>query len=334
MISRLINIKKVKLTRNIMAQVAGKLIFLVMIIFLTTGVTQSKAQSAIPGSEAAGRWDITIDTPNGEQPSWLEIETSGVSALVGQYVGTSGSARPVSEIKFSEETDTYSFTIPPQWSQQENDPHFEFTYDGDELSGSVTGPEGNKWNWTGVRAPLLKREKKPKWGEPIQLLDSDLSKWIIPENSQFSMQNGVLVNKEAGGNLITKQKFNDFKLHLEFKYPEGSNSGVYLRGRYEVQIADNYGLEPESHYIGGIYGFIDPTVNAAKKAGEWQSYDITLVGRMVTVVLNGTEVICNRPIPGITGGALDSNEGELGPIMLQGDHGAVEFRNIRITPAK
>jgi hypothetical protein len=317
-----------------MAQVANKLLFLVVLIFLTTGVTQLKAQSPIPGSEVEGRWDITIQTSNGEQPSWLEIETSGVSALVGQYVGPSGSARPISEINYSEESDTYSFTIPPQWSQRESDPHFEFTYDDDKLTGSVTGPEGNEMNWTGVRAPLLKRETKPEWGEPIQLLDNDLSKWIIPENNQFSMHDGVLVNEKAGGNLITKQKFEDFKLHVEFRYPEGSNSGVYLRGRYEAQIEDNYGLEPESHYIGGIYGFIDPTVNAAKKAGEWQSYDITLVGRMVTVELNGTEVICNRPIPGITGGAINSHEGEPGPIMLQGDHGPVDFRNITITPAK
>ena len=83
-----------------------------------------------------------------------------------------------------------------------------------------------------------------------------------------------------------------------------------------------------------MYGFLDPSVNAAKKAGVWQSYDITLVGRMVTVKLNGTTVICNRAIPGITGGALDSQEGEPGPIMLQGDHGRVQYRNLTITPAE
>lgn len=306
-------------------------IFVTALVFLI-GISDVMAQG-IPGSEAVGRWDITIETPDGEEPAWLEINPSGVRALTGRYVGPAGSARPVSEIKYSEEEDMYSFSIPPQWSQRESDPHFEFTLNGGQLDGTVTGPEGNKWNWTGVQAPSLKREEEPEWGEPIDLLDSELSKWEIPDNSQFSMQNGVLVNKKAGGNLITKQEFNDFKLHVEFRYPEGSNSGVYLRGRYEVQIEDNYGLEPESHYIGGIYGFIDPTVNAAKKAGEWQSYDITLTGRMVTVIFNGVEVICNRPIPGITGGAIDSNEGQPGPIMLQGDHGAVEFRNITITPA-
>ena len=308
-----------------------KTIILSVVLILCVGIL--RAQSQIPGSEATGKWDITIVTPNGDQPAWLEIETSGVSALVGQFVGPAGSARPVSEINYNNENETYSFTIPPQWTQRETDPHFEFSLEGDELTGWVTDPEGNRLEWTAVRAPKLKREGEPEWGETIELLDGDLSKWKIPENNQFVMKNGVLVNPKAGGNLITKQNFDDFKLHVEFRYPEGSNSGVYLRGRYEVQVADNYGVEPESHYIGGIYGFIDPTVNAAKKAGEWQSYDITLTGRMVTVVLNGTEVICNRPIPGITGGALDSNEGQPGPIMLQGDHGEVEFRNIMITPA-
>ncbi|MFH5885558.1 DUF1080 domain-containing protein [Halalkalibaculum sp. DA3122] len=303
-----------------------------MLIF-SLAAGSSLAQSGIPGAEAAGQWDITIETPDGQLPSWLEIKTSGNQALVGRYVGAAGSARPISEIKYDEQSDTYSFTIPPQWMQQYPDPHFVFSLNDGTLSGWTIGPDGNKLEWTGVRAPSLVRDEKPEWGQPIDLLDQDLSQWIIPENNQFRMENGILVNPEAGGNLVTKQKFDDFKLHVEFRYPEGSNSGIYLRGRYEVQIADNYGVEPESHYIGGIYGFIDPTVNAAKKAGEWQTYDITLSGRMVTVELNGTEVICNRPIPGITGGALDSNEGEPGPVMLQGDHGPIEFRKIIITPA-
>jgi hypothetical protein len=123
-------------------------------------------------------------------------------------------------------------------------------------------------------------------------------------------------------------------LHIEFRYPKESNSGVYLRGRYEVQVEDNKGKEPSSTYFGGVYGFLTPNEMAAKAAGEWQSYDITLVGRKVTVVANGKKIICDQNIPGITGGALDSNEGAPGPIMLQGDHGPIEYRNIVITPAK
>jgi hypothetical protein len=146
--------------------------------------------------------------------------------------------------------------------------------------------------------------------------------------------NGVLTSPESGDNIRTLASFDDFKLHIEFRYPKGSNSGVYLRGRYEIQIEDNQGKEPQSVYLGGIYGFIDPWLNAAKAAGEWQSYDVTLIGRMVTVVANGQTIIYKQEIPGITGGAIDSNEAAPGPIMLQGDHGPIEYRNIIITPAK
>jgi hypothetical protein len=123
-------------------------------------------------------------------------------------------------------------------------------------------------------------------------------------------------------------------LHIEFRYPKGSNSGVYLRGRYEVQIEDNKGMDPLVDRFSAIYGFITPNEMAAKDAGEWQTYDITLVGRTVTVIANGKTVICNQEIPGITGGAIDSKENEPGPILIQGDHGPVEFRNIVITRGK
>jgi hypothetical protein len=123
------------------------------------------------------------------------------------------------------------------------------------------------------------------------------------------------------------------RVQAEFRYPRGSNSGLYLRGRYEAQIEDNFGADPDSHRIGGIYGFLAPRVNTARRAGEWQTFDITLVGRRITTVFNGETVIDRQEIPGITGGALDSREGEPGPIMLQGDHGVVEFRKLTLTPA-
>ena len=308
-------------------------ILTVLFCFLSAFVTtELQAQSTIPGQAAEGRWDITIQTPEGTKPAWLEIETSGVSALVGRYVGPSGSARPISQIHYSENNNRYSFTIPPQWTQRE-DPHFEFTLHDGRLSGWTTAPNGDTLRWSGDRAPDLIREKQPEWGDPIELIDGNLSKWILAEGNRFRVEDGILVNRAGGKNLITKRNFDDFKLHIEFRYPEGSNSGVYLRGRYEVQIYDNYGMDPESHLIGGVYGFIDPIANPAKKAGEWQSFDITLVGRVVSVTFNGVQVICKSPIPGITGGALDSKEGQPGPIMLQGDHGPVEFRNITVTPA-
>jgi hypothetical protein len=146
---------------------------------------------------------------------------------------------------------------------------------------------------------------------------------------------GILTNAGGGGNLVTTRSFEDFKLHAEFRYPKGSNSGLYLRGRYEVQIEDSpERLEPGPLHVGGVYGFLPPTENAAKAPGEWQRFDITLVGRRVTIVLNGRTVIADQIIPGITGGALDSDEGAPGPIYIQGDHGPIEFRRLVLTPGR
>jgi hypothetical protein len=148
------------------------------------------------------------------------------------------------------------------------------------------------------------------------------------------VESGILRSPKSGSNLISDQVFNDFKLHIEFRYPKGSNSGVYLRGRYEVQVDDAKGLQPWSDHFGGIYGLLPPNEMVAKDAGEWQAYDITLIGRRVTIVANGSTVIADQVIPGITGGAIDSKEGEPGPFLIQGDHGPIDYRNIVVTPAK
>jgi hypothetical protein len=142
------------------------------------------------------------------------------------------------------------------------------------------------------------------------------------------------VNEESGSDLVTEAKFQNFQLHVEVNVPEGGNSGIYLRGRYEVQVLDDFVKEPLSRQMGAIYGQVTPVENAALPAGEWQAFDITLLGRFVTVVLNGTTILDHQEIPGITGGALDSNEAEPGPIFLQGDHGRILYRNLVLTPAR
>ncbi len=304
-------------------------IFLLLVAFVPLCLT---AQSTQPRAQIVGSWNITTSQDHGSAPSWLEIKRSGRSALVGSFVGSSGSARPVSRIVYNESENYFQFTIPPQWEGAENDLEFRFTLENDQLTGT-TEIDDRRIEWTAERAPKLIREEAPRWGNPINMLDDNMSKWVIPENNQFYMEEGNMINEQRGGNLISKEMFDDLKIRIEFRYPEGSNSGIYLRGRYEVQITDDYGLEPNKNLIGGIYGFIAPSVNAVKPANEWQIMDITLVGRMVTVVLNGTEVISNRRIPGITGGALDSNESEPGPVKIQGDHGPIEFRKFVVTPA-
>jgi len=280
-----------------------------------------------------GRWDITVTAPGGDYPSWLEVGWSGNRTLVGRYVGRVGSARPVSRIEFAR--DTLRFSVPPQWEPGDHDLQFEAVLENDRLSGWTTDPAGNRLTWRARRAPALRRSTTPRWGRPITLLNGvDLTGWgPIGPNSQWKVVNHVLTNAAAGANLVTRDSFTDFKLHVEFRYGPGGNSGVYLRGRYEVQVEDTPGVEPTNDGLGSVYGFLIPSEKAAKQPGEWQSYDITLVGRTVTIVLNGRRIICEQAIPGITGGALDSNEETPGPIFLQGDHGPIEYRNIVLTPA-
>jgi len=281
-----------------------------------------------------GRWDITIRTPAGERPSWLELERSGRDAMIGRRVGIVGSARPISSVTVR--GDSLHFAIPHQWESGDGDLTVDGRITSGRLGGTMTFPDGKQFAWTAVRAPLLHRNKAPQWGAPIALLhQSDLDGWrAVGGANQWVVSNGVLRSPHSGANIQTERTFTDFKLHIEFRYPAESNSGVYLRGRHEVQIQDDYGLDPWNDRFSGIYGFIAPTEIAAKRANEWNTYDITLVGRTVTVVANGKRVICDQDIPGITGGAIDSNEGAPGPLLLQGDHGPVEFRNIVLTPAR
>jgi hypothetical protein len=280
-----------------------------------------------------GRWDVKVQGHDAEYPSWFEVRQSGRS-LVGSFVGEFGSARPVGHVHLRD--GKLSFTVPPQYEGRSDDLHFEGRFEGDELRGETTDEKGRRITWSARRAPDLKRSHPPRWGEPIELFNGkDMTGWK-PRGSEdhngWSAKGGLMVNKTPSTDIITERKFEDFKIHMEFRYPRGSNSGLYLRGRYEVQIEDDFGQEADSHGIGGVYGFLTPSVNACKKAGEWQTMDVTLVGRVVTVHLNGERVIDRQTIPGITGGALESDEGSPGPIMIQGDHGPIEIRRVTLTP--
>jgi len=285
-----------------------------------------------------GRWDMTVHDGNMQYPSWLEVRLSGFRTPVGTYVGQFGSARPVAKVDFDHQSGHFRFVVPPQWEHRTNDIAIDGRLEGDALQGETTNDDGKTVHFEAHRAPSLDRSEPLKWGEPIKLFDGrDLSGWKPrhPDlKNGWKIEDGRLVNAQPGNDIITDRKFKDFKLRATFRVPKGSNSGIYLRGRYEVQIEDDYGRPPDSHYIAGIYGFLTPRINAAKKPGEWQTLDITLVGRTITVALNGEPVIERQNIPGITGGALDSNEADPGPIMIQGDHGPVEFRELTLTPAE
>lgn len=282
-----------------------------------------------------GRWDITVEKDGKQVPSWLEIKLSGFSTLVGYFVSDAGSARPVSHIKL--EDGKFSFEIPTQWEDGTGLIHVDGALEGEGLSGVITSNNGNKYNYKAVKAPYLVRTGEGTLGTPIDLFNGkDLLGWkASSEDNQWEVIDGILTNKKAGANLITEQTFDDFKLEVEFKYTQGGNSGIYLRGRYEVQIEDSpLDRHPGPLYFSGVYGFLAPSEIVTNGPDQWNKYEITLKGRMVTIVANGKTVINNQEIPGITGGALNSNEGEPGPIYLQGDHTGVEFRKIKITPIK
>ncbi len=307
-----------------------KVLFIALFV-LTTSLL--KANSVEEKDPIEGRWDLTVNYEGRLVASWLEVRHTGINGYIGRFVWEGGSARPISKVEFKD--GKVYFHIPAQWEKTDNELIFNGVLANDKLSGTIINTNEKSYVFTGERAPKLWRGVEPKWGAPITLFNGkDLTGWqAIDRANQWVVEDGVLKSPRSGANIRTEKTFNDFKLHIEFRYPKGSNSGVYLRGRYEIQIEDNKGMEPMSLYLGGIYGFIDPWLNMAKEPGEWQSYDVELVGRMVTVVANGTTVIYKQEIPGVTGGALDSKEGEPGPIMMQGDHGPIEFRNIILTPA-
>lgn len=306
----------------------NRLIPVVFTVFMLLFTKSTLAQNL------EGRWDLTLNLGDKTVPSWLEVNHSGIKTLTGHFVGDGGSSRPISKINFK--NNKLFFSIPPQWENFEKDLEVEGEIKNDILVGTMILPSGKKISWTGKKAPKLIRSIQPAWGKPIKLFNGkNLDGWeTFGADNQWIAENGVLKSPKSGANIKTKNLFDDFKLHVEFKVPAGGNSGVYLRGRYEVQISDGFGKEPSKGELGAIYGFIMPLEIPAKKAGQWQSFDITLVGRVVTVMLNGKTIIYKNEIPGITGGAIDSNETDSGPIMFQGDHGPIEFKNIILTPAK
>ena len=296
----------------------------------TENSSETTAQSFL------GRWDLTLKTPQREYPSWLEITQEG-GQFQARIVSRWGHARPLPKVEIA--SDHIMFVSPKEEEERKDDMVFEGKLLGKTLVGTTTGPDGTPWQWNGVRAPDLKRTGEPKWGKPIALFNGkDLSGWTPSDPNAtptWTVVDGTLVSPGHGPELITNAKFDDFKLHVEFNCARGSNSGVYLRGRYELQIEDDPEPEGPTMRTGGIYGYLAPSPEQPRRPGEWQRYDITLVGRVVTVVQNGETIIDKQEIPGITGGALDSHEGAPGPIYLQGSEaGHVAFRNITITSAK
>lgn len=310
-------------------------------------------------SEFMGQWTLDIQ---GGTVGWLEVrqETDYIDADL-LWIG--GSVLPVANVFMA--GDKYLFVTRTdnvvRKRDEKNEPvrtHIitnclEVVKVGDKISGFLLSPriDGKGIDSTSfVGTKLALPPPAPdlaslKFGTPVTLFNGkDLSGWrLIDEKliNGFTVMDGVLTNnpvQQEGaphviyGNLRTEKVFEDFNLKIEVNLPEGSNSGIYLRGMYEIQVFDSYKKELDSHNMGAVYSRIKPVVSAEKPAGTWQTLDITLCDRHITVILNGTKIIDNQPVYGPTGGAIISDVNAPGPIYLQGDHGAVKYRNIILTP--
>ncbi len=278
-----------------------------------------------------GRWDLVLTAPDGTtSPRWMDY-VEGRDPLI-RIQPRGGSVHPAYDIN----VDGPSITLV---MEKANDKRPATTWDLKIKNKMITGTQktGDQIvQIKGVKAPDLKRDPPKQWtkAEPI-FSGKDLTGWeptSTTAKNNWVAQDGMLVNTAHGANIKTTQKYDDFKLHIEFNCPDEGNSGIYLRGRYEVQVEyEKVDANDKFHSIGAIYGFIAPSTELERTPGKWETFDITLVGRMLTIVRNKVKTIDNREIPGITGGALDSNEGEPGPFYIQGDHtGGMKYRNITI----
>jgi len=302
------------------------------------------AAICIAASPFDGRWDITI-TGSHSTAWWLELKGVGTPDAAGTFIsdywGDLNKIDEFAQAKLSDGADELTITFRHKQEGKEIVNRYTMRL----VDGKLTG-EAHKQGrekpiaFIGVRAPEIAETDDATWkpGEPVALFNhKDTTGWrsLTPEKVfGWTVEDGILKSTGGGSNLISEAKFWNYELHVELRLAPQSNSGLGLRARYEVQVLEDYGQKQNSHNNGALYSRIAPSENASRRAGEWQTYDVRLVGRTVTVVLNGKKVIDKGHIDGLTAIASDPNEGEPGALILQGDHGPVDFREIVITPLK
>ncbi len=286
--------------------------FFATLLFLIPAFVSAK-------SPFEGRWNFNV----GNRANWLGItEKNGTMDVWFQPTG--GNVYQVKEFRTDGSKLILTLTKTLTW---------ELETSGDTMN--VVQKRGDAvTKLAGVRAPELKRSEPKAWSAPEALFNGkDLTGWEpMGADSHWTVKDKLLTNLDHGANLKTTRKFDDFKVHFEANCPDHANSGFYLRGRYEIQLEyEPLSSNPPERRIGSVYGRITPKVDLPRKPGEWDIFDVTLVGRTLTVVRNGVTTIDHQEIEGITGGALDANEAEPGPFYIQGDHtGGLKFRNITV----
>ena len=299
-----------------------------------------------------GRWALTIP---GGGAGWLGVEAQPDGSLKGALLWGGGSVTPVDATKVENGALVVvrKHGAKKDGKDVQNVETITATLDGDKLALTTRtvncdDKEIGKANFTGKKIPDVPPApdlSKVKFGAPIPLLNGkDMTGWKAMNEKApnfWKVEDGLLSNRIQKGpdgknlhgtNIRTEREFEDFNLKTDVRLNKGGNSGIYLRGIYEVQMAESYGQPRDAHHMGALYSRIVPAVAAEKPAGEWQTVDITLVDRHLTVVLNGTKIIDNEAVLGCTGGAITSDEFKPGPIYLQGDHTDVDYRNMVLTP--
>jgi len=282
----------------------------------------------------AGQWNLTGTGPNASNVYWLEVtETAG--KLSGRFLNRVASPIAVESVAITNGELVFRTRQDGNRAPLEGRAKIQ----GDRLVGRLQTGDLAAVEFIGVRPPkwpAADANAVHKLGPPVELFDGKtMDAWDLQHKDQpsnWAIVNGEMTNTPPSNNLISKQKFQDFKIHAEYKLGKDSNSGIFLRGRYELQVLEDYGKPAESHGHMAIYGRTAPLMNATKPLGEWQVMDATIIGNRVTVVLNGKKVQDNSTIEAITGGALDADESAPGPLMIQGDHSKVAFRKITVTP--
>ena len=326
--------------------------------------------ASLDNQQFNGRWNIAVGSEPRGRAWWLEVTGAGTDLVKGKFVGSPGGRLNDipkitifdGELRFSIEgvyhndqrPDRRADTRPDQRQDQRPDPArdqkraqmqtekglYWARLESGKLKGTfeIEGEPFSYLEWTGVRAPVLPDKDDGTWkrGDPVNLFNGrDLTGWqALPttRTAGWTVKDALLTNLPGAVDLVSEKKFQNFELHVEVLIGPRSNSGIGLRGRYEVQILDDYGRLPTLHSNGALYSRIAPVVNASKPAGEWQTFDIRLIGRQVSLTLNGARVIDKGTIEGLTAIATDPNEADPGPITLQGDHGLVQFRKIVAYP--
>jgi hypothetical protein len=338
-----------------------------MQINFMTAALVALATAVVVGQENpyVGRWNLRGTGPDTDKVYWLEVKANG-NQLEGRFLNRTAHATPLAWIRVENGELVFQYGRgegTPDDPVKPCGPVYRAKAEGGKLIGHHTPapcvlpgttppaqrastPPAKEIHWVGTRQPTWPASTANgthTYGKPVVLVGPGvgLEVWGRQDGDNehgkadgWKVVDGVLVNDPPTYNPVSKEKFKDFKIETEFKLDANQNSGLYLRGRYELQMALGPGPAATKGRQGmmAIYGWKAADVDAAKPAGEWQTLEVIVVGNHLTATLNGKRIHDDAVLSAMTGGALDNDELAPGPIVIQGDHSRVAFRKMVVTP--